>query len=118
MFRVNRAFASMLGYEPEQVLSGDPRDLTHPDDWVTDSAYVERLLAGDDSSVEWEKRYLHADGHIVWGHVSPSLVRGADQTPMFLVAQIADAPGAAVRMRRCGPRRWTWRSGPRPAPRR
>ena len=38
--------------------------------------FMQRALSGEIASYEMEKRYIHRDGHVVWGHLSGSLVRG------------------------------------------
>lgn len=90
-FMVNPAFAEMIGYSVEELLANeDQGHFTHPDDRATDLAHLEALLAGDEQIARWDKRYLHADGHIVWGRVSVSLLRGTDGQPRYLIAQIED----------------------------
>ena len=37
-----------------------------------------------------EKRYYHADGHIIWVMLSVSLVRDAAGVPLYFISQIAD----------------------------
>jgi light-regulated signal transduction histidine kinase (bacteriophytochrome) len=41
-------------------------------------------------SYECEKRYVHRDGHVVWGHLTCSLVRAAGGQPLYLIAQVQD----------------------------
>ncbi|MEJ7845594.1 MAG: PAS domain S-box protein [Acidimicrobiales bacterium] len=90
--RVNRAFAEMLGYTPEELveLADQPSRFTHPDDHAADAAQVQALREGGGDGAQWEKRYLHADGHFVWAHVSVSVLRGADGSTRHIVAQIED----------------------------
>ena len=89
--RINRAFAHMLGYTVEELLaSSDPKQVTHPDDRAIDEEGVRALADGDTNTARWEKRYVHADGHIVSAMVSVSLLRYPDGTPRLLIAQIED----------------------------
>jgi signal transduction histidine kinase len=37
-----------------------------------------------------EKRYFHADGHVVWVNLHVSLVRGLDGEPRYFISQIED----------------------------
>ena len=66
------------------------QDITHPTDLEPDLAIGRRMLAGEFSSYQMEKRYIHKDGSVVWIHLSVSLVRGADGTPAYSVAQVLD----------------------------
>lgn len=88
---VNRALADMLGYtQAELVAAVDQGALTHPEDRPLDQAHVKHLADPGVGSEQWEKRYLHRDGHLVWARVSVSLIRATDGTPLWLVAQIED----------------------------
>lgn len=90
-FMVNRAFVTMLGYSVEDLLSAeDQSKFTHKDDRASDLANLQDLLSGRDATAHWDKRYIHADGRIVWGRVYVSLLRSADGAPRYLVAQIED----------------------------
>jgi PAS domain S-box-containing protein len=88
--KVNNAFCQMLGYSEAEMLSRTIYDLTHPDDIEWDLQQRQRALAGEIESFHVEKRYIHKDGHTVWGYMSCSLVRDADRKPLRFIAQIQD----------------------------
>jgi PAS domain S-box-containing protein len=91
MLQVNRALCTLLGYSREELLELPPHALTHPeDDPQEELAQRASLLAGSQPSYECEKRYVHRDGRMVWGHVSCSLVRDAAGRPLYFIAQIQD----------------------------
>ena len=90
LFRVNRALADLLGYSPEALLGGAAPTITHPDDREASRREVERLLSGAGSGFHLEKRYLHADGHVLWVSLSVSLVRDADDQPHYMIGQVED----------------------------
>jgi PAS domain S-box-containing protein len=48
------------------------------------------LLAGEARSLQFEKRYLHKQGRVIWGQLSVSLVRDCEGRPLYIVAQIED----------------------------
>ncbi len=87
---VNRAMCSILGREESELLTLTFQDLTHPDDLDADLGLVERLLCGEIDRYRMEKRYLHADGHIVWAELSVSLVRDELGQPRHFVSQVQD----------------------------
>src|SRR4051794_17623360 len=67
-FMINKAFADMLGYSVEELLTVEDQSLfTVEDDRASDLAAVRNLVAGHERVAHWDKRYRHADGHIVWG---------------------------------------------------
>jgi signal transduction histidine kinase len=66
------------------------RDFTHPDDVADNQTQLRRALDGEIGSYQFEKRYLHKDGHVVWGRVSASLVRDQDCKPAYFVTHLED----------------------------
>ncbi len=88
--RVNAFLCRMLGYEEKDLLARTFRDLTHPDDLASSGEILRRALAGEVSSFELEKRYLHRDGRVVWGHLTTSLLRNPEGKPLYFVSQIVD----------------------------
>ncbi|MBJ7355720.1 PAS domain S-box protein [Nocardioides sp.] len=87
---VNRALCDMLGYDPETLTTKGFQELTHPDDLDNDLELFGQAVAGDIDSYRLTKRYLHADGRIVWGDLSVALVRQADGSPLHFISQILD----------------------------
>ncbi|MFN8662276.1 MAG: PAS domain S-box protein [Thermomicrobiales bacterium] len=88
--QVNPALCAMLGCTEDEMLSGDPLVWIHPGDRQANLDAIARALAGETSSYDLEKRYLHRDGHVLWCHLRGALVRDADGTPRYLVGQIED----------------------------
>ena len=87
---VNRALCEMLGYDEEELLRLGFQELTHPDDLDADLALFHRALAGELDSYRIRKRYLHRDGHVVWGDLSVALVRDDAGDPLHFISQILD----------------------------
>src|SRR5256885_15594887 len=73
--RVNDAYCDMLGYRRDELLRRSFQELTHPDDIDADVALLGELLDGRRSQHNLEKRFLHADGHVVWARLAVTLVR-------------------------------------------
>jgi len=87
---VNEALLAFLGYEAEEFLKLHFRELAYPDDVGIDSEQISQLAAGEISDYQMEKRYLHKEGHAVWGLLSVSAARGADGSIDYYIAQIQD----------------------------
>jgi PAS domain S-box-containing protein len=88
--QVNDAICSMTGYERETLLTKTFQDITHPDDLDADLDQVRRVLAGEIATYEMEKRYIRADGSVIWVLLSVSLVRDDAGEPHYFISQIQD----------------------------
>ena len=88
--RVNSAFCQMLGYSEAEMLARTVHDVSHPDDVEWDLLQRKKALAGEIETYQWEKRYIHKSGHIVWGYLTCSLVRDADRKPLHFISQVQD----------------------------
>jgi PAS domain S-box-containing protein len=87
--RINSAFCRMTGYSESELLTRPDR-ITHADDIAEDLHQRALCLAGAQDAYQREKRYLHRDGHIVWGHLTCSLVRDAGGRPLHFISQVLD----------------------------
>ena len=90
LLMANRKLCDMLGYDAEEVSQRGFQDLTHADDLVADLELFARAVTGEIDSYRLRKRYLRADGEIVWGDLSVALVRGPDGGPRHFISQILD----------------------------
>ncbi len=88
--KVNPALVRLLGYTEEELLAKTFQDITHPDDLDTDLDYVRRILQGEITTYQMEKRYFHRNGGIVWVLLSVSLVRDSQGNPLHFISQIQD----------------------------
>jgi len=88
--RVNKAFCRMLGYSHAEMMARDTRHITHPEDVEEDFRQRELCLSGVKQLYQREKRYLHRDGRIVWGHLTCTLVRDVQGRPLHFISQVQD----------------------------
>lgn len=88
--RVNPTLCSMLGRVREDLVGRKIEEIAHPDDRVVDRDAIPKLLSGEVSTYQAEKRYLHIDGQVVWVILSLTLVRDSDGNPRHLFAQMQD----------------------------
>ena len=86
----NLAFGEILGQPAAHLVGRSMWELTHPDDRSTTGEVIARLVSGEVDRFNFEKRYLHADGHVVWASVNGSIVRDTQGHPQFLIGQIED----------------------------
>ncbi len=88
--RVNRALCDLVGYGEDDLLARSFQDITHAEDLDADLALIEEVLRGARADYTMEKRYLRADGRVIWALLAVSLVTDADGVPLHFISQIQD----------------------------
>ncbi len=88
--QVNRALCTLVGYDAAQLLELTQKDVTHPDDLELDLDHIRKLLEGELTTYQMEKRYIRADWKVVNVMLSASLVRDDAGRPVHFVSQIQD----------------------------
>jgi PAS domain S-box-containing protein len=88
--RVNQTYCDLVGYSRKQLESLNFRDITHPDDLTSDVELLARCLAGEIRHYSLDKRYLHRLGHVVWVHLSVTLIRDPQGQPDYVIAVVQD----------------------------
>jgi PAS domain S-box-containing protein len=88
--RVNQAVCDILGYTEAELIGGDFRTLTYPEDLEPNIRLARQLLADEAQSYRIEKRYIRKDGSVIWAMLTSSLVRGPDGEPQHFVSVIED----------------------------
>ncbi len=90
ILRVNAAFRRAFGYAADEYVGMSINHLTHPEDRKLGMEAMRRLTADPSESAVIQKRYLHRDGHVVWGQVSLALVRDAQGRPSYFISHLTD----------------------------
>jgi len=90
ILRVNAAICAMFGFSESEMVALPTWQLTHPDDLVATFEQLQRLLEGEISTWDIERRYLHRDGSILWGRSTTWLVRDAHGVGQYVVSQVQD----------------------------
>ncbi len=86
----NRAFGDMLGAPGEDLVGRELSELTAADESPAADGLFEELVQGQRESYALEQRYRRADGEVVWGHLTASVVRDSDGNPEFAVGMVHD----------------------------
>jgi PAS domain S-box-containing protein len=90
LIEANPALQKFLRYSEEELLGMTFTQVTHPEDVATDVRLYRELKADQRRHYQIEKRYIRKDGEVVWGHLTVSLVRGAEGQPRFAVGMVED----------------------------
>ena len=88
--QVNPEFCRMFGYTERELLAAGWREITHPGDREASQQMLARLVAGQSTREELEKRYIHRSGEFVWARTRIALRRDAAGAPMYLVVHVDD----------------------------
>ncbi|MEW5842092.1 MAG: PAS domain S-box protein [Bacteroidota bacterium] len=87
---VNDAYAKMLGYSKDELVSISYIKITHPDDIELSKEIVRSILAGEKESCSFEKRYIRKDGRIIWVDINVMLLKDSDGKPVHFITNVID----------------------------
>lgn len=88
--RVNPVLCDMVGYSEQELIGRNYREITHPDDIDISEETGDDVQYGHTARVEFEKRYIHRDGHIVWVNMTTSVIRDEHGEPLYHITQMHD----------------------------
>ncbi len=88
--QANPTYCRMLGYTEPELIGKTISDITHPDDLPENLEKQTRLGRGEIENYTMEKRFLHKDGHPVYGLLNASLVRDNEGNPEYFLGNVVD----------------------------
>ena len=88
--KANQRFCEITGYTEQEILGYTFQDITHPDDLNMQRQARQRVLDGETSNYQIEKRYVRKDGIIIWVNLTVALIRDSSDEPDYLVSVIED----------------------------
>ncbi len=88
--RTNNKMCEILGYDKKELERMTVNDITHPEDLAASPRFIKQAASGGIDHSQFEKRYVHKQGHIVWGQVSISLVKDINGDPLYFISHIQD----------------------------
>ncbi|HET9912696.1 MAG TPA: PAS domain S-box protein [Anaerolineales bacterium] len=90
LIKVNEAMCQMFGYSHQELEQMNINSIAYPDDLETSPTFIKSAIVGETNQANFDKRYIHKQGHIVWGHVSTSLIRDAQGKPLYFISHVQD----------------------------
>lgn len=90
LLRVNPWLCTYIGYDERSLLKKSISDLTHPDDFDANAELFLEVVDGKRTSYNMEKRYVKADGNILWGHLNVTGIKDTVGGLQYMVAIIED----------------------------
>ncbi|MCP4252215.1 MAG: PAS domain S-box protein [Candidatus Scalindua sp.] len=88
--KANKRFCEITGYTELELLGHTFQDITHSDDLDIQHQARKRVLDGEASKYQIEKRYIRKDGTVVWVNLSVALTRDSSGKPDYFVSVIED----------------------------
>ncbi len=88
--RVNAALCVLLGRTADELIGMRDQELTHPDDRQSDLDAAWRILQGELSTWQCEKRFVKPDGEVVWTLANLTFLRDEFGRPLCWVGQFQD----------------------------
>jgi len=87
---VNHTLCEMLGYSREDLSGLSFNDITLEEDRHIGATFVAKAMLGEVNSANFEKRYVHRQGHVIWAYVSTALVRQPAEGRSYFITYIQD----------------------------
>jgi PAS domain S-box-containing protein len=88
--RVNPTLCHMLGRAEPDLIGRHITEVTHPDDAMETQRNLRDCRTGRIDGFDIDKRYLHADGHVVETTITASLLRDDNDRPQYIATQVID----------------------------
>ena len=83
--QANKALATLVGYDPGELLEITHTSLVHPDDREQEQTRLNLLLQGQAPSMQYELRYQYKDTrHTIWILASVSVLKENDEPTCYL----------------------------------
>ncbi|MDW3649401.1 MAG: PAS domain S-box protein [Bacteroidia bacterium] len=89
-FLVNKAFASLLGYEEEEMTHLSFEDYIYEEDLKIGLQRFQEMIEGKLDTFLMEKRYIHKNGELIWTYMTGTAVRNSEGEIQFAVATVTD----------------------------
>jgi PAS domain S-box-containing protein len=86
----NPAFQKMLGYSEQELLGKHFKEISYSPDLLEDGILEGQIEQQPGAMAELEKRYVRADGSLVWARVLVSTIRNSDGTPALRVTVVEE----------------------------
>ena len=86
----NPALCRMYGRSLQELIGQTPGMVTHPDDFPQTTLDFQEFSAGEKDYYEAERRYVRKNGEVFWAHITMSIIRNADNLPLYIVGMVMD----------------------------
>ncbi len=88
--QVNPALCRVSGYSEAEAMGMNLFAATHPDDREETRRLFAEIRAGRRQGADYEQRFLHRDGSVIWGRVTVAGVYGPDGALSYFATNVQD----------------------------
>ncbi len=88
--KINQRYCEITGYPREEMEKLTYREISHPDDLLSEMENMRLLLSRAIHQFSKEKRYIRKDGSIVWVNLTVSPMWGPGEEPSTHIAIVED----------------------------
>ncbi len=86
----NQRFCDFFGYTQDEFWKTSIGDISHPEELALEQENMTKLISGEITSVQRERRFLHKNGSVIWGLISASATREDNGKAKFIVGVLQD----------------------------
>ncbi|HEX7286441.1 MAG TPA: PAS domain S-box protein [Candidatus Angelobacter sp.] len=88
--KANSTMCTMLGYSEEELTRMTPLEITHREDRDATVGLMKRVFEQDFTIRRLEKRYVKKNRETIWAHLSVTVIRDQEGSPLYGVGMIED----------------------------
>ena len=90
LLEVNSKMSEILGYEASELEGRSVNERAYPEDVNVSPQHIKEALSGTGEVFEFEKRFFHKNGQIVFTKVSSSLATDSRGNPLYFISHVMD----------------------------
>ncbi|MEM7548953.1 MAG: PAS domain S-box protein [Bacteroidota bacterium] len=87
---VNDRLCNILGYTKQEYYNLNYRDVIYNENTEEDERLVKSLIENELPHIEYEKRYIHKNGSVVWIKITATMIRDEKGAPLYGMSMIED----------------------------
>jgi PAS domain S-box-containing protein len=86
----NKTFCEMLGYTEKEFIGKTIQDITHPEIIEENIELQKKLGQGNIQSFQLTKKFIHKDGHVVYGLLNSTVIRNKNNEALYFLGNVQD----------------------------
>ncbi len=88
--QINHTYCNIVGYSKDEMLELTLKEITYPEDIQADLDNMQRLISGEISVFNMQKRYMRKDTGIIWVNLTCVPLWTGGEQPAFHLAVVED----------------------------